>query len=326
MFCRKCGTQIADDSSFCALCGTKTVGGIIGEESADGRSSEVTSDIIIEKTPENIDGYSENESVSLPEEKHKKSYSSKKFKHHKKLIIVLTIVVIVGVIVSVLLCLYRSSDSCSVQQVVKEYFKGLEKGDSKQIFLSVAPKDVMQEVKDAYCYGDGTSLKEFYSEHDRAFNIFYDVLKEQGNVKLNYKIINMENLDDLDKLTEDSAKYEISNLEDFRTSMEESLGAYDFYASRIKKAYIAKISWTISIDGERFAGVRQDIFIYKYNNDWYLINGPCLGDLFSAVHDAEYDHETYEEIEQALSSDDDVSLGGVGVLRTVLWTKWLYES
>ncbi len=323
MFCRKCGTQIADDSSFCALCGTKTVGGIIGEESADGRSSEVTSDIIIEKTPENIDGYSENESVSLPEEKHKKSYSSKKFKHHKKLIIVLTIVVIVGVIVSVILCLYRSSDSCSVQEVVKEYFKGLEKGDSKQIFLSVAPKDVMQEVKDAY-YHDfyGTSLKDFYSENDKAFNIIYDVLKEQGNVKLNYKIINMENLEDLDKLTEDSAKYEISNLEDFRTSMEESLGDYDFDASRIKKAYIAKISWTISIDGERFAGVRQDIFIYKYNNDWYLINGPSIGDLFSAVYDAEYDHETYDEIEQALISDD----VGPGFVHTALWTRWLNES
>jgi hypothetical protein len=284
MFCNNCGSEFADGEAFCPVCGTATAQS--------------------EATPGAAVNFNGEEPVGG-----KSGGNGLKSK--------IPFLAAAGVIVVIALILIIVCGGGSAKGAVKDYYKALKNGNTKKLILATYSKDVAEEfIDDSY----DMSLKEFYSATDDCFDTLYKGLKDEGKVKLDYEIKKIENVDKLDKLKSESKLMGISDLEDFQDEMEvfEDYGKFD--ASKIKKAYIAEVKWSFSVDGDTLEKNVDYIFIYKYKGDWYLFGAPdfnaVYSDVKSANNDDDFNGDFDDVIDDVKDAIDDNDLDSTPVWST----------
>lgn len=195
--------------------------------------------------------------------------------------------VLIGACVIVLLVLIVliASLSGGYKKAVKKSFKYFEKGKSEKLLNLTIPKKVREDfIDDMY----DTDIDEYAEVYDAAYKAFWDGLKEEGKVKFTYEIKEAENLDKLDKLKDEFSKMD---LDDFKDMMDEAYDDYDFDADKIKKAYGVEVKWKLEVDGDKAANDTEDIIVYKYKGDWYVMSPLDLGDIIG-----ELDYDDYEDV------------------------------
>jgi hypothetical protein len=278
MFCKNCGSEIADGEAFCPSCGAATVQP--------------------EAAAEDVTGAAQAESTEGAEG----TTGGKGLKEKLPFLIATGVVVVIALIILI------ACSGGSAKGAVKDYYKALKNGNTKKLVLATYSKDVAEELIDD---GYDMTLKEFYSATDDCFDILYKGLKDEGKLKFEYEIKKIENVDKLDKLKSYSKALGVSDLEDFQDNMEDLEDYGKFDASKIKKAYIAEVKWSVSVGGETLDKNDDYMYIYKYKGDWYIFGGPDFSAVFSDVKSANSDKkfdgdfdDVIDDVKDAIDDND----------------------
>lgn len=196
---------------------------------------------------------------------------------------------VAAVAVILIIVIVAIASSGGYKKAIKNQFKYLEKGKVEKLYALTAPEAVREDSVDESYELD---LDEYYEIMTAASEAFWEGLKDEGKVKLDYEIKAAENLDDLDELKKDMKDdWEIKDLDDFIDGMDELYEEYDFDADEIKKAYAVEYKYTLEVDGDKAISKKDIAIVYKYEGDWYIYSG--LNPLSLAY---QLDEEDYEDV------------------------------
>lgn len=280
MFCKNCGAQFEEGQAFCPNCGTK----IEAAESVP----------VNESTP--VNEVQESVSSAAPESQPDPqttpvasntpiNYKAPSFDAPAKKSSKLVPVLIAGVLAIAVLIILFGFLTGGAKRTLKSYMKALKKGNSKKQIECIVPKDAREDYAD-----DAYDLEEdeLYEGLDEVYKNFWANLKDEGKVKFEYEIKDIEKLGKLDKLKKDAReKWDIKSIKDFQDEFEDYFDkTYDIDTDDIKKGYVAEIKWDVKVDKKKAAKGTNLVIIYKYKGSWYLFNAPTMS---SIVNDLDSD-------------------------------------
>jgi hypothetical protein len=222
-------------------------------------------------------------------------------KKSRIILILIPVYILISAVIACVLLAYFGIITLGPRGAVRNYFKALENGNSEKIYRTQLISD--EVIDDMIDEGYNMSAKEYYKAMDKCYDTFYESLEDIGEVKLHYEIIEIENVEKLDKLKSDSKENSVTSLEDFQEEMEDFEEYGDFDADDIKKVYVAKIKWYLSVGDDKLEKKTSIAYIYKYRGKWQLIGGPeliqLLYEVYNSNEDGEYD-DVYSNTQNAL--------------------------
>ncbi len=275
MFCKNCGTQFEDGQAFCPSCGTAV------------SAAEVNGGAAPQSNP--APDYSAPDYSSAP------SFEAPKSSGSKILPVALVAAVIVLVIVALVVILGNPG-----KKAVKKYYKALAKFDEKKLIEMTMPKEGLEEMFDKQKY----DYEDYVEAMSAAADALLEELKDEGKVKFEYEIKEIEKIGKLDKLKGDVKinDEKIKTLEDLQEALEDDFEDYDLDSEKIKKAYAAEIKWTLTVDKDKAAKDTDTVIIYKYGGSWYINNGTTVSEIAMSLDSDDYDDalEAYRDELKAL--------------------------
>ena len=263
MFCKNCGAQFEDGQAFCPSCGTAV------------SAAEVNGGAAPQAAP--APDYS-----AAPDYSSAPSFEAPKSGGSKILPIALVAAVIALVIVALTILLGNPG-----KKAVKKYYKAIEKFDEKKILEMTLPKEGWEEMFDKQKY----DYEDYVEAMSAAAEALLEELKDEGKVKFEYEIKEIEKIGKLDKLKGDVKinGEKIKTLEDLQEALEDDFEKYDLDAEKIKKAYAAEVKWTLTVDKDKAAKDTDTVIIYKYGSSWYVNNGTSISEIAMSLDSDDYD-------------------------------------
>ena len=236
MFCKNCGSQFPDGEKFCPNCGTAVSAEEVNNAAASGAGV--------------------NPAASVP------SFDAPGKKGNKIVPIVIAVVAVLAVFI-VLSLLFGNKE----KKVIKNYFKALQKQDTKAMMECITPN--MDEFSDVLEKAYDVDTEEYCDVMDSAAKALWEGLEDEGKVKFEYEIKDIEKVGKLDKLKKDY--HDIKDIDDFRDAFEDQFEeSYDIDVEDIKTVYIAKIKWTLNVDKKKVGSDTDIVAVYKYKSKWYI--------------------------------------------------------
>lgn len=250
--CNKCGAELEDGVLFCDKCGAK--------QEDNTSPSEVT--------PIQPAGDSQS-SVSFTDEV--------KGKFPVTTIIGVAAVAVVAVIVVILIC---SLVSGGAKSTVKDYMKAFEKGNAKKCLNLTIPKSCQEDYIDEQY---NIEVDEYIELQNEVYKAMWDGFKEEGKVKFDYEIKEVERFKKLDKLKDDVKDLlgeKMKDVKDFRDLLEDNKydeELEDFDVDKVKDVYAVELKYVLEVDGDKICKENSALaIVYKYEGKWYLLNPPIV--------------------------------------------------
>ena len=268
-FCTSCGTQLADDATFCTTCGTaqqvqqsqqgqsQQVYAQQVQQSGDAGFAQAASGVAqaagnaaqaagnaVKQTFDGVTFDSVKDSMSVD---NIKNIGKTK---NKNTIIGLCAVAVVLIIVVIILCSIFGGKS--YEKPIKYMCKAIENADGDA--LEKAFPDYLNEMADDYFVGDDyDSVSEYYEEQ---MEDALDALEDEygSNIKISYDVIKKKEIKE-------------SDLED----LEDEISDYYDEDVKVTKGYQLKVELTIK--GKEDDDTETDwINVYKIDGDWVITN------------------------------------------------------
>lgn len=165
-------------------------------------------------------------------------------------------------------------------EVVKKYYTAVEESDGEAVTMLLYPKEIRDNF---YDYMEITLEEQMEWETDD-LEMMWDECSYMDAV-LTWEVKEIESLQSLDKLKEQVAEDEITDLNGFREYMDKVFGEQDLAISDITNVYAVRVVLTLDIYGDE---QQKEVinYVYLYDGEWYLCfkNSGSVGSLiYSAM-------------------------------------------
>lgn len=252
MICKKCGTELNDDAKFCPKCGEVT--GVNSEPVQETADAPVPPTM---GTPDPAPvGAADSAGVD------DKPATTGIMNNKTMLFGIIGGVAVILIILIIILCSGGGADD-----VVKDYFKAVQKEDPKK-FVNMVPKDIMKDLDKEAGVDEKDVLdcvEEFIDEEYDKY--FYDSLEDRFEDYKEGDKIKVIVLDSV-KLDKKSDLYD-----DIIDDIEDSMDDYEDYIDdmKFKEFDVDKISGIMYIDYKIINDTSyvNRFTVFKYKGNWY---------------------------------------------------------
>lgn len=275
-FCPSCGTQLPDDAMFCNTCGNKLDAAPAPAAPAENSAPAQPATPAQPTAP--VQPTVPVQPVA-PQYSAPKAASSMTKNAKVGLIAIIAAVAVVAIIVIIIL----TSIFGGPKGAIKSFFKDFQSGTTKWIW-DAAPRKVIAEYLD---YERNVDIDDYESAYGELCKATWDAIEKEGDVDFTYDIKALENIEELKKLKGETY---YSSLRDMKSRLKNAYEKYDFEDDELTDAYIAKINYEFSVDGERLKKGSIYCAICKYDGDWYVFKDDFasifdIGDVYNALRE-----------------------------------------
>ena len=270
--CPKCNVELPDDAMFCNNCGANLAESAASDPTpAPAPAPAPMPAPINNQVLQDAEATAKNAKVGL--------------------IAIISAAAVVIVLILIVVCFSMTG---GYKGVIKKYMKLVQGANTEALTALEVPNanKVMPEYADDVFDVDYKDLIEVLDAEDTAF---WEGMKNEGRIKLTYEIKRAEDIEELDKLEDDSL-YE--DLDDFQDMFDDMYDDYDLDCDKIKQVYVCEVKWEFTVDGKKEAKGTSIMYVYKYGSKWYIMSGFDYSHIMADLDRDDFE-DVFEDVEDA---------------------------